>query len=264
VVLAVLHFLAPVGNIVLNALMQGESLGRYLVFAFSPYYLSRNWPIVLAPIVAGAAIYACKRWSYYVFLLAMSGLVIFSSMSYWSKADIVSIWFFLGVCLCNILLVSYFLIPAVREVYFNRRMRWWETQTRYRTNFRCQWRELNTAEMKPGIVANFSESGLFLKSDLHPQDREAIHIEIPFNQGVVSFAGVAVIHNRSDALGFGVHFLHTPESLQHARSMVADFAKKGFAETGGPLRPEERFTYWVRTLITSGRGWIPGQPDDDR
>ena len=92
VILAGLHFLAPIGNIILNAVIQKTNVMEYFVFAMSPGYLMRNWVIIVAPVVAGIAIYACQRWSFFVYFLAISGLFYFSYTGYLAKAgSIVSI-----------------------------------------------------------------------------------------------------------------------------------------------------------------------------
>ncbi len=263
IVLAALHFLAPIGNVILNALIQQRDVINYLVFAMSPGYLTRNWVIFVAPMVAGAAIYACKRWSFYVYLIAISGLFYFSYTGYLHKQDSIGVIPLLLVFFVNIGVVTYFLLPAVRNIYFDRRMRWWEIQARYKTNFKCHWRDLSSTSMNSGIVANFSVNGLFLKSDLHPPDGERLHIEIPFNEGLFTFVGEAIVHDRADAIGFGVQFFHKEESLSNSKSLVASLESKGLRIAQNDLRPEDSFSYWVRTLLTTGRGLIPGKETKD-
>lgn len=260
VILAILHFIAPVGNVVLNAVIQKKNIMEYLVFAMSPEYLSRNWMIVVAPIVAGIAIYSCKKWSFYVYIIAISALFFFSYTGYLSKNGSIGLLPVILVYLVNILVVTYFLIPAVRSIYFDRRMRWWEIQARYKTNFKCKWRDLDGESLQPGTVANFSENGLFLKSDIHPEDNRKIHIEIPFNNDLkFTFEGEAIIHNRADAIGFGVKFEHNKESRKNAKALVIDLEEKGLRITASDIRPEDSFSYWVRTLVTTGKGLVPNK-----
>lgn len=258
VVLAILHFIAPIGNVIFNALIARKNVMKYLVFALSPQYLSTNWVIIIAPIVAGVAIYACKKWSFYVYLFAITALFIFSYSGYVSKAGSISLIPVIVVYLINIGVVTYFLIPAVRNVYFDRRLRWWEIQARYKCNFKCHWQPQDGGESHTGVVGNISENGLFLRGDVHPLDQQKIKVTLPFNDGVeLSFNGVSILHNRSDAIGFGVKFEHSKESRKQAKQLVADLEEKGMRISSLDSRPEDSFSYWIRNLITTGRGWIP-------
>ncbi len=258
VILSGLHFVAPLGNIIFNAIILNRNVMNYFVYAMSPQYFTRNWFLFVCPIAAGLAIYACKKWSFYVYALSITALFYFSYTNSMTKFDSIGLLPIIFVYLVNIVVVTYFLIPAVRNVYFDRRMRWWELQSRYKTDFKCNWRELSSTEMIQGKVGNFSENGLFLKSDIHPKDNEKVHIEIPFNQGVhLTFCGEAIMHQRADAIGFGVKFEHTRESRKQAQDLVAHLESKGQRMTNNDVRPEDSFSYWVRTLLTTGKGLVP-------
>lgn len=257
IILAILHFLAPLGNVVFNAIISDKNIFNYLVFAFSPEYLVRNWMIIVAPLVAGVSIYACKRWSFYVYLVSITGLFIFSYNGYLSKAESISLLPVLAVYLVNIAVVSYFLFPAVRSIYFDRRMRWWEIQPRYKCNFKCTWTEEGKQIPVEGEVGNFSANGLFLKSDEMPSDNSNVKINLPFNNMAIQFSGEAIIHNRSDAVGFGVKFLHDKESKAWAKDLVQDLESLGMRISTLDGRPEDSFSYWLRTLLTTGKGLVP-------
>ena len=117
--------------------------------------------------------------------------------------------------------------------------------------------------MTAGTVANFSENGLFLKSDIHPVDGEKLHIEIPFNHKLhCKFVGEAIIHERVDAIGFGVKFEHDKDSRTSAKKLANYLEEKGMRITTNDLRPEDSFSYWVRTLITTGKGLIPSRDNN--
>ena len=87
VILALIHFFAPIGNIFFNALVTGRDIATYFSTAMTWQYLSYNWVILLAPIVAGYAIYACKKWSFYLYFVAITGLFVSSYIGFLSKAD---------------------------------------------------------------------------------------------------------------------------------------------------------------------------------
>lgn len=260
VILAILHFLAPIGNIVFNAVISNQNVAGYFVHAMSPGYIMRNWVILFAPLVAGFAIYVCKKWSFYVYLVAITGLFIVSYTGYQSKAESLSLIPILLVYLVNITVVGYFLIPAVRSIYFDRRLRWWEIQPRYKCNFKCQYRIKGSQDVFEGVVGNISENGLFLKADEHPTDGTSLQIILPFNHGVMlEFDGDAIIHGRVDAVGFGVKFTHTAASKKNAKDLIADLESKGMRISTVGGRPEDSFSYWIRTLISTGKGLVPSK-----
>lgn len=259
VLLAFFHFLAPLGNIVFNALISGRNVTDYFIMAMSPEYITRNWVILVAPLCAGFAIYACKKWSFFAYLISITALFFFSYAGYMSKSDSISLFPVILVYLINVTVVSYFLIPAVRNIYFDRRMRWWEIQTRYNCNFKCHWQGLKAEKIHSGTVGNMSLNGLFLKAAEVPPNYRTVKIMIPFDGGqTVEFTGEAIVHDKSDAIGFGVKFEHNKQSKTLAKQIVADLEAKGMRVQGPNERPEDSFLGWVRILLTTGKGLFPG------
>lgn len=255
VLLAFLHIIAPIGNIVFNALITNKDVFQYLVFAMSPQYLEMNWPIIVGPIAAGVAIYACKKWSFYVYIAIISYMFVFSYSGYQSKAESLSLLPVLLVYLINISVVAYFLIPAVRNVYFDRRMRWWEVQARYKCNIPAQWWNEGDSAKYSGVIGNLSENGLFLKSDETPGDQ--VNVVVSVDGKDVEVKGKTIIHKSIEALGFGVQFEHSKESKKMIRSIVENLEQHGERSNPIVIRPEDSFSFWVRTLVTTGKGLLP-------
>ena len=258
VILAIFHFFAPIGNIVFNAIISKRDLGEYFIMAMSPQYIEKNWIMLLMPLIAGAAIYACKKWSFYVYMVAITVLFGFSYIGYMSKVDELSIVWAIFAYLINISIVIYFLIPAVRNVYFDRRMRWWEIQPRYECDYKAEWKFEDDFIMHPGEIGNISVNGLFLKSPIMPKEQDIIQITIPFdNQKTGQFKGKVIFHGDAKTFGFGVQFEHTKESKQVAQDVAAFLEKQGKQSNRIQLRPEDSLSFWVRTLVTTGRGLVP-------
>lgn len=258
VILAVLHLMAPLGNVVMNALIANRDVVEYLSLSLSSAYITKNWIMLVAPIIAGISIYACKRWSFYVYLFSITALFAFSYIGYQSKMNSITLWPVLFVYLINVGIVTYFLIPAVRSIYFDRRLRWWEIQARYRCDLQCQWFSKSRNETQPGHVENISENGLFLKAEVYPDSQSMVEITLPVGSDTeVKVEGEAILHNRVDAIGFGVKFKHTAESKRLIKQIVADLDAQGLRISTLDLRPEDSFTYWVRTLMTTGKGLLP-------
>lgn len=255
VVLAALHAFAPIGNIAFNAILMKRNILDYFVYAAQVEYLQRNWFVIVGPLVAGFAIYACKKWSFFVYLIAITMLFFFSYNGYMSKADSISIIPVIFVYLVNVVIVSYFLLPAVREIYFDPRLRWWESQPRYRCDYESSWSD--GGQGAKGVVGNFSINGLFLKSDHFPEDGTQIQVTIKTDNGEKSFSGQTIHHGRQNAVGFGVQFAHTKDSTQAAKTIVSHLEEKGMRITQRDPGNEDSFIYWAKNLFTTGSGIIP-------
>ena len=75
---------------------------------------------VLLPI-AGAAIYITKRWSYYVFISAIMIVVACNIMEHNAHPTDASFNIFLILNLINVGFVSYFFVPSVSRVYYDKK-----------------------------------------------------------------------------------------------------------------------------------------------
>lgn len=258
VLLAFFHFLAPLGNIIFNAVVAEKDVSEYFHMAMSTAYLGKNWPMLIMPIIAGAAIYACKRWSFYVYLVSITLLFAFSTFGYVSKDGSISIYAALFAYLVNISIVVYILIPAVRNIYFDRRMRWWEARPRYECDYKAQWHFEDDSVVHPGEIGNISINGLFLKSPIMPKEQDLVDIKIPFDNGkMVDIVGKVIFHRDAKRFGFGVQFQLNKESKAQVNELIAQLEAQGKRSTHLQPRPEDSLTYWVRTLLTTGKGLIP-------
>ena len=219
-------------------------------------YLQRNWPMFVAPIVAGLAIYACKQWSFFVFIGSMISLFFFSYQGYLSKAQSIGIEPVIFIFCINTFVVGYFLFPAVREVYMNPRLRWWEAKPRFRCDFQCQLLAGETTH--PGLIGNFSEGGLFLKSEHIPADRSTVEIQFtgPDDKSF-SFKGKVIQHDKQTRVGFGLMFIHGRQSLSDARTITRYLDKQGLRMGHREKLADDSFFGWLKTLFKTGSGLLP-------
>ena len=254
IVLAFLHIIAPLGNTAFNAWVTHRPIGNYFLNLLKSSYLQVNWPIIVSPIVAGLAIYACKKWSFFVYLAAITVLFYFSYQGYLSKSGAVGLAPLLSIYVVNILVVGYFLIPAVREVYFDPRLRWWESDARYRCELECEFS--SQGETHQGVVTNISRSGLFLKTDSLPSDNDIVDLSFQFDKTQQNYRGHVVYHDRQARMGIGIKFDHTKESAKAIKQTTRLLEKLGQKINRG-MGMEESFFLWLRNLVQSGRGLIP-------
>jgi hypothetical protein len=254
IILALFHCLSPFGNKISNALWSSLPVWTYLRVSYQWPNIEKNWPEFVFPVIAGIAIYLCRRWSFYIYLTAMLSLFVSSYIGYQGRGYSV-ILELIAVYSINLLLVGYFLIPSVRRVYFNPRLRWWETARRYRAEMDavivCQ------SERFTGFVNNISKSGLFMKSAIVPPDKETVKIEFSFKNTKYHFSGTVIRHSDQQLVGFGIQFDHTLVSAKAAKALVQSLEDDGrLIESRLPSK-DEGFWNWLKTLARTGQGLTP-------
>lgn len=257
VILAILHIFAPIANIFFSGILSGFGLVESFTKAFEPQLLLANWYTWLLPICAGLSIYACKKWSFYVYVFCMLALFGFNIKSFDFGQGYISYIYIILLFGVNLVVVTYFLVPAVRNLYFNRRMRWWENHTRYTANFKCHWQADESEKTVEGLVSNLSLSGLFLKSEKNPDNDGSISVTFEHKEIETKLMGKAILHDKLKEKGFGMQFIHNAESLKAVKEIIADLETEGLRATNLKGLYEDSLTYWLRTLFKSGKGLIP-------
>ena len=249
ILLALFHVVAPVGNIIVNAWLAKVNLTFYLHVLFSPENRVTLCVFTLVPLAGAVLIYICKKWSYYAYIALMTVPFAYSLISYFKSATIAMTVALILFYIINMLVIGYFLLPATRRLYFDPRLRWWETKPRYKTDFQCQVEyqgQQHWVEIK-----NISEGGAFLEtSSEFPEDAE---MKIFFNdsQGVLHLDGFVVYKRMQTPIGYGFKF--NKESSRQAR--LKELLKK--LESEGTLiqsrlpGPEDTFVGWFRSLFPS-------------
>lgn len=253
--MAIAHILAPVGNFVLNAILAEAEILRYISVFFQPHNLQSQWIHLVGPIVAGIAIYMCKKWSFFIYIVAMTALLVASIFGYVQRAEQISLIGVALVYILNIGLVGYFLVPAVRQVYFDPRLRWWEALPRYSADFKAYI--LQGDRKVDAFVGNFSQSGMFVKSEFIPQDHAEVSIEILHEKAVYVLKGSVIHHQGQTLLGFGVKFSLDKAVTKNAKDLVSLLHAQGRLITTRLPGPEDSLTAFLRDLFTRGKGIFP-------
>lgn len=256
VILALLHFIAPVLNTVVSAYLSKQDISTFIrsfnstmeliaFFAFFP--------------IAGLAIYSVKKWSYPVFLGVLGWSFYFNYQTWMEFPNQIPLPLLAAVYLINVGVVTYFLIPAVREVYFNRSIRWWESKPRYQIDLE------GTYEGSSGIgkclVSNISEGGVFLTiPDGKPAEGEGVTVTLRFFGLELNVTG-RVVYKVSSNNGYGIQFVR-PTSVMH-RKVRRLIRALDLLEV--PRRPEKiskikNFFEWTGQFLQTGKGLVPDLP----
>lgn len=269
IVLAILHIISPFLNIIVSGTMEGFGVFESFTKAFSADVLYYNKLSIILPVIAGVAIYICKMWSFFVYIFCMSGLIFYNLIALRTSDNANTLVAFgvFSLIMINILLVCYFSMPAVRRVYLDRRIRWWENQPRYAMDEKCTFYQAEDDNSIPftGVIMNFSENGMFLKT-MQPFTQSApIKIEFNFLDKVFEFEGITVFHYAAgENSGYGIKFNHNSYTKKDSKEIVKHLKAKGHNLTRQQQTEEDKFTVWLKSVLTSGQGIVPTMPDRDQ
>jgi hypothetical protein len=254
IVLAILHFIAPFGTMALNAHWAGRDFFYHLELFFQPFNFIHEWPHLILPWVAAAAIWSCRKWSFYLYIICILGLCFVSFNNYYQGNTAINPTRLSALYIFNLVVVAYFLLPAVRKVYFDPRMRWWETSPRYFINVDSQF--FTSTVQGTGFIENISESGLLIKSENLPADKELISVDFKFDETGLSLKGRVIHHQHLNNMGFGIKFIHDLSTKRKLKSLIQVLNKKGLLDPKRMPGQEDRFTAWISDLL-HGKGIIP-------
>lgn len=256
IVLTLLHLFAPVGNIVANAIFANVSIAVYTRALFHPDELLRTFIFLCIPIVGGILIYVCKKWSYYLYLVLMTFPFCYSYMSWQAQPTVELGVYLIAFYLINLIVVGYFILPQVRQVYFDSRLRWWETQPRFKAEFETDFTWVD--QKAKGEIKNLSEGGLFIETDLKMPAQSRIDIDFKYKEKRYALKG-EVIYSRSSGtrVGYGVSLVNTDSSQDAVKELIKLLGEQGALITSRSPTEEDTFTYWIKRLMTQKKGWVP-------
>ena len=180
IVLALLHLFAPFGNIIANSIFANVSISVYIRALFHPDELVRTLIFLCIPIFGGILIYICKKWSYYLYLVLMIFPFFYSYLSWQSQPSTELGVYLIAFYVINLLVVGYFILPQVRQVYFDPRLRWWETKPRFKAEFETAFTWVD--QKGTGEIKNLSEGGLFIETDLKMNTLGRIDIDFKYKE----------------------------------------------------------------------------------
>lgn len=158
--------------------------------------------------IAGLMLVRVRKWSYFGFL-GLLAYLFFSIMTYerftWPYNSSSPLVYHYVVVFFSIAIFTYFLIPQVREPFFNRKVRWWETKPRYKASIPGKVTGKNvTFETQ---ILDMSVTGAFLRDSDYLVLGETFTLECEY-QDISFSAPVEVVskHMVNKQIGYGVHF----------------------------------------------------------
>lgn len=252
IVIASLHFVAPFGNLILNSMRSGRGLiqtWHYWVYALpTPLVIT----YVALPPLAGIFIYICRRWSYWCYVACL-GLIFLSNVySFWTSMSLLNFAMLFLVLLIDVVAVAYFMVPSVRQVYFDARLRWWETAPRFNLEVS------GVMNGDRGFIKNISAGGALVESSLSYVQDQDVTLEWSYEGKDFKIPGHVIYQKPSGGLiGFGVKFTHTLETQQAMSGLTELLNKQDRIVKDRLPGPEDTFKAWIKKLITTRQGLFP-------
>lgn len=158
--------------------------------------------------IAGILILKLRKWTYFAFMSVL-GYIVYNISTYekytWPYNSDTPFMYNYVVVMMAMAIFVFFLFPKVREPFFDRRVRMWETKTRYNVSIPCRLQGSNLTF--PSEILNISKTGAFLLGSSYLKVGDDLLLEFSL-MGQTIDVPVKVIHHRSGrgTSGFGVEF----------------------------------------------------------
>lgn len=252
IVLAILHMLAPLGNSIFNSI-------RYRIYFWELWqfwFAQLSWPLLasyfLLPVLAGIFIFLCKKWSFYAYLVCILLITAGSFYGLTTSVTVFTIAFFSLFIIVDFFLVAYFMVPAVKEVYLDPRLRWWEAAPRYTIDL-----DVEFGDGDSGNVSNISLGGIFVKTEVLLADNIVVKFTWKWKEKEYSVDGRIVHHQLVGTHGYGVRFELSDSTREEIKDLILDLKNDGRLIVNRSNMPEMSFFDWLMQVLKTGKGLMP-------
>lgn len=215
--IALCFFLAPVGNLFQIAYFNHWPLtGPRGVANHLNHY---EWIILgFFPVVAWG-VFRVAKWGYWLCVSFLAFLILNNTYTLLFNEKAYSPYVVILFQLVTLGVVGFFLNHHIAAPYFNPKMRWWETRTRYRVNLRAQLRMGQT--LIECQVLDISAGGCFVscQSDLSTHDVLWMNVSLNEQHGLTTMAEVVWVKN-NEPLGYGLAFKSLQRDEKKALSRI--------------------------------------------
>jgi hypothetical protein len=266
VILALLQIFSPVLSVTLSAWKLQTPIRHFLWMLVKYGGPGQLFDLFGTSLIAAAAIFAVKRWSYPIFL----GIFVwgaYSNISVWHQyPQVYSLGTLIAVNLVNLFLVSYFLVPAVSAAYFNPRLRWWESKPRYTIEIRGSIKfdppEAPGSRFQEARIIDISEGGVYVQVPEKLALGQVVSLNFSLHHVKLSPIGKIVHQGRGETHGYGIQF--TEMSVEEQRSLrkaVRGLDLLGYESKRSPTETWwQDFLRWASHLVRTGKGLVPEIP----
>jgi hypothetical protein len=263
VFLALLQILGPIGSIFISAHV--NKVG-FFDMAGAIWKYSHPWDLIefyALPFAQGIFIFYAKRFGYYA-VLALAAFSFYLNIQEWRIAsDVISLPILLGVTGTNLALIVYLLLPNVRAVFMNPRLRWWETPPRYVVSMKAQVSK-EDGHAKPATIGDLSigGAGIQVESELYQQG-DTLLLTFEHDSTTILMRAVAV-YGRPDPNGghrYGLEWQRgAAEDERRTMRLLDELEEKKTPVIRMPPKWKEDLTAWWNRARKSPSAWVPEVP----
>lgn len=154
--------------------------------------LWRNIEIFVIPVILAGCIFFARRLGYFVVVIGSLYLGTRSVYLFLSTNEMVPTSMLVATNLLFVMAVVYFLKKNTRAIYFNPKVRWWETEARYVVNFPgtmtrlgAQPSEVIISDIALGGAAIETNEKNFLSNEMIRVEFKHAGIEYQYTAGIV-------------------------------------------------------------------------------
>jgi hypothetical protein len=249
----------PMSYIFVAAMLFDIPLTACARILLSPFY----YVVSLLAVAAGYGLWEMRRWSWYLLLLSQALVVyenaIFVSSHAESHHKIFGFFLFLFI---QILLI-YRIAKEIRVPYFFPKIRWWESNPRYRLSTPVQvFRGDGTAI--EGEVLDVSLAGCFIKTRFDFAPDETVRLKFRLYGHVIEGEGKSVwaaqssvTHPKGIGVKFGAHSKSQKRALRSIGRRLRKIAKL-YRNSRYLISPED----FVKQLETAESSEVKVQGDE--
>lgn len=262
-ILAIAQFFAPFTGLYVSAWAHHAP---YRAFVASVIQTGSFWNLAelfALPVATGVSMLIYRKWTYPLFIAAMM----------WTFGENIFIWLkhptvfgILPIAILNVPnlgVIAYFCVPGVRRVYFDARIRWWESKPRYQVDWNAGLdRGSSHSQCR---VRDISEGGLFFEIEKGSalQLGEMVRIHLKFSTKEFSVPG-KVVHKRERGqgnvriMGAGILFGEISKPERKAiNGLIKELKRQKFKTRDVKGDTAKSFVEWAKTAATTGKGLIP-------
>lgn len=203
----------------------------------------------------GLSLYSMKRWSYAVFFIC-GALVLAETVRRLAVAVDPDRYWAIGISFVVAVVAGGFFAPVAHVVFYNPKLKWWESLSRYRFHFPVTLE--GRGRLVSGMILNASEGGLLVAFDhgvdLPDDNASEPIVRFKYKEGHAFALRVRRAHFRTQETNILTGFEFVKLSSENQKAL-REFARE-MQRDGVPLaRPEPRF--W-RDLFAKIRGKSQG------
>lgn len=208
--LCIILFLEPLTKILYLKLATGFNFTLVIANIMQIDSAKNFFDFWLAFPIAGLALVKIRKWSYTLFM-GMQLYSLINILTYekhtWPYVSESPMFTSVAIVLFNILLIVYFLLPDTRRPFFDKKARWWEPKTRYRTNIPCVINFESKNAIPLCAIHNISQSGAFIVTPSSLLQYNEITLDFKVLGDHFCFNAEVIGNHITDGVeGFGIQF----------------------------------------------------------